>query len=257
MKRKELEEERGQFVVKANSMIQRNRYSLTLQQHRIILYLISKIKPDDTIDTWYTFDIKSLCEVCGIRVRGGYYYESIKADLRQLDKTDFYIMPNDEEWSIAWLGAVRMNKGDSTVKVRFHPNIEPFLFRLREFYTQYPLESVLAFKSSYSIRLYETLQSYISSRKLSRDIPQQVDLTLDEFRRCLDVQSYPRWADLDRHVLSKGVAEINTYSPDIHVSYTTRKTGRSVSAVVFTVEQPTPLASLTASRNRRQELDGY
>ena len=42
-----LEEERNQLVVKHNALIQKTRYSLNTQQQKIILYLISKIKPDD------------------------------------------------------------------------------------------------------------------------------------------------------------------------------------------------------------------
>lgn len=133
----------------------------------------------------------------------------------------------------------------------------PYLFQLKAFYTQYPLESILAFHSTYTVRLYELLRSYVYQSKLERGITQTVMIELSELRDNLDVDKYPKWYDFDRYVLAKAVAEINNYSTDIHVSYTTRKTGRSISAIVFAVEQPTPLAALTASRNRRQELDGY
>ena len=39
--------ERGQVVLKANSLIQKTRYSLSLQEQKIILYIISKLEPTD------------------------------------------------------------------------------------------------------------------------------------------------------------------------------------------------------------------
>lgn len=251
------DDERGQMVVKANALIQHSRYSLTLQQHKLLLYFISKIKPDDAVTTWYTADIKDICRVCGITMHGGYYHATIKQDLLKMTERSYGIMPNGETWTLSWLGDVRWSKGSTMVSVIFSPTMTPFLFALRAFYTQYPLEWVLALKTVYGLRLLELLLSYIYQSKLNRDIPQDVVLPLEQIRNDLDASAYSKWYDLDRYAIAKAVADINKYSPDIHVTYKPRKTGRSVSAVVFTVEQPTPIAALTASRNRREELDGY
>ena len=39
---------RKHLVIKANDLIQKSRFSLTLQQQKIVLYLISQIHPNDT-----------------------------------------------------------------------------------------------------------------------------------------------------------------------------------------------------------------
>ena len=36
------------LVVKSNELIRKNRFSLSLTEQRIVLYLISKIKPNET-----------------------------------------------------------------------------------------------------------------------------------------------------------------------------------------------------------------
>lgn len=258
MNRQKIEAERKQMVVKANALIQRSRYSLTLQQQRLLLFAISKIKPNDDPDTWYEFDLKELCDVCGIDTKTRCVYYDIFWDaLNVLLQRHRGIKLDGGHASISWLGDAETFEGNTRVRLRFNYFMAPYLFRLKEFYTQYSLESILAFHSTYSIRLYEVLLSYIYQSKLDRDISQTVEIKLADLREMLDVDAYPKWYDFDRYVLAKAVAEINNYSPDIHISYTTRKTGRSISAVVFTVEQPTPFAALTASRNRRQELDGY
>ena len=56
MSRQKTLADREQYVVKANDLIRKTRYSLTAQQQKIILFAISKIKPDDDITTKYTFD---------------------------------------------------------------------------------------------------------------------------------------------------------------------------------------------------------
>ena len=52
--------DRQQYVVKANSLI-RTRYRLTLQQQRLVLFCISKIRPQDMIGQEYTFTIEEIC----------------------------------------------------------------------------------------------------------------------------------------------------------------------------------------------------
>ncbi len=39
---------RNYKVVKSNDLIQKSRFNLSLQEQKIILYLISKVKPEDT-----------------------------------------------------------------------------------------------------------------------------------------------------------------------------------------------------------------
>ena len=47
MEQNEIDKAREQLVVKANEVIQKNRYSLNSVEQKIVIYLISKIKPDD------------------------------------------------------------------------------------------------------------------------------------------------------------------------------------------------------------------
>ena len=62
----ELAEERNQLVVKHNSLIQKTRYSLSTQQQKIILYLISKIKPDD--DELKEYDFVKVSRTCLVNI---------------------------------------------------------------------------------------------------------------------------------------------------------------------------------------------
>ena len=58
------------FVAKANDLIRKTRYNLTTQQQKIVLFAISKIKPNDPPETQYEISIDELCEACGIEIDG-------------------------------------------------------------------------------------------------------------------------------------------------------------------------------------------
>ena len=58
-------------VNKSNELIQRTRFNFSLQEQKIILYLISHITPYDKEFKLYEFNIQDFCKVCGIDADGG------------------------------------------------------------------------------------------------------------------------------------------------------------------------------------------
>ena len=62
---------RSYKVVKANSLIQQARFSLSSQEQKITLFIISKIKPEDAEFKEYKFGAQEFCRVCGIDYTGG------------------------------------------------------------------------------------------------------------------------------------------------------------------------------------------
>lgn len=217
--------EREEFVVMSNELIRNGQYDLTAQQLKIILYIISKIKPDDDVDTWYSIEIVDLCKCCGINItESGTYYTRLKADLKKLTFRTWFSLPgSDAEYSISWLGDVKISKGTGTVTIIFNPFMAPYLFKLKENYTQYELQKVLTFTSKYSIRMYILLKSFIYEDKLKKNIPQTVTLDIDKFRKSMVPKGYEEWRDFSKRILSVGVEEINAKSDEFHVELDTVK----------------------------------
>ena len=46
------------FVAKSNEIIQKSRFSMTVQQQKIMLFHISKIKPEDEPGELYTITVR-------------------------------------------------------------------------------------------------------------------------------------------------------------------------------------------------------
>lgn len=259
MSRQKTLADREQYVVKANDLIRRTRYSLTAQQQKIVLFAISKIKPDDDIDTEYTFNINELAEACGIKIRdGGYYYADLKRDLDTLTARQWCHMPDGVHMTVSWIGDAKIYEKDATIKIRFNPYMQPYLFDLKEKYTQYRLQSVLVFRGKYAIRLYEIMRSYTTQRALDEDIEKDITLTLEEFRIQFYLRdNYKRWVDIDRYVLKPAVSEINKRAEDIHVEYEPMRGDhtRAIEKINFIITRARVKQQYSALVERKANLD--
>ena len=101
--------------------------------------------------------------------------------------------------------------------VKEDTELKPYLINLKEHYTQYTLQEVLAMKSVYAIRIFEMIQ----------------DISVQEIKECCDcVDKYSTFSNFKVKVLDKAKEEINritTYCVD----YSYIKKARSVIAIRF------------------------
>lgn len=243
------------YVVKANDLIRHTRYNLTTQQQKIVLFAISKIKPNDDSRTWYEVSIPDICEACGINIdNGGYYYKVIKDDLLKLTNRLWIKLPDKREVTVAWISDAQIIPLSGTVHIRFHEMMAPYLFELKSRYTQYQLEDVLVFKGKYAIRLYEILRSYTTQEAIEKKIENEVMLSLEELRELLAIDGYKDWRNFERRILKSAVDEINEYSDKIHIDYDTYRTGRKIDKINFIITAAKPLQMLNARQGKRKRL---
>lgn len=236
------------FVAKSNEIIQHSRFSMTMQQNKVLLYLISKIRPEDTGSEVYEISIREFCQVCNIVEDSGKNIEDAKRALKAVADKSIWIKQGQDEILLRWLNRVKLKRGTACFEVTFHEDILPYLYDLREQYTQYSLENVLGMKSKYGIRLYELLKSY---EHMGKDIK----FTQDELRQRLDVHSYTRFPDFRRYVIDAAIEDINEYS-DIGVTYTTiNGAHRSTEYIIFTIKQPDVLEMCARLQRKRQRLE--
>lgn len=231
--------ERNYYVVKANDLITKSRYSLSLQQQKILLYLISQIKPEDDTNTIYELSINDFAKVCGYLEYNGYYYQSIKDDIKKLRDTSSWIeVEKDKEILFSWLNMVELNKNSGKIRISFHYSVAPYLFALREQYTQYNLYNVLCLTHKYSIRLYEFLSS-MRYRKV-------FEISIDELKRRIDAENYTSFGSFNQRVLKPAVYDINDFT-NLNIEYQYKKTGKAVSHIIFKFIEETA-DSYTVSR---------
>ena len=222
-----IEESRSMIVVKSNTLIQQTRYELSLQEQRILLYLISKIKPDDTEIKETEISIIDFCKVCGIDTQNKGIYSYVKSILKNLaDKSNWIEFEPDTETLVRWIDTLSIHKGSGTVKISLSRNLTPYLIGLRKQYTQIPLFNILPMKSKYGIRLYEILKSYanLGSKRIS----------IDELKKRLNAESYKDTSNFKKKVLFPALKDIERYG-DIKVSTIFIKTKNKITHIEFII----------------------
>ena len=239
MTREELAKQRTSKIIKANELIQRSRYDLTLRQQKLVLFLISRIQKTDTVDHVYHTSIREISEVCNFPNDGS--WTLIKKDLLKLTERKWGVTITGEEATISWIGDVIFPETGG-VDITFNKYMAPYLFQLHEQYTQMKLDDVLVFRCKYSVRLYEYIRSYAGQHRLEEDTetdiayhPVRITLSDQELRKRVEcVDQYPKWKEFHRSVLKKAVDEINRNNTDIHISYTTQESAQG-RLITFTV----------------------
>lgn len=229
----EIQNIRNYKVIKSNDLIQKSRFQLSLQEQKIILYLISKIKPEDMELKEYVFEINGFFRLCGLVDGGGENYKYIKQTLKELrDKSIWVTLDDGSETTMAWINSITMNKRSGAVKINIDERMKPYLLQLQERFTSYELLYTLAMRSQYSIRLYELFKSYEWRRRCKFDI--------DELKTIIFANKYIRFPDFKRKVLDIAMREINDLT-DIGVEYVIMKNGRRYGGIEFLIRTKTNL----------------
>lgn len=242
-------EYRSYKIVKANDLIQRSRFNLQMQEQKIILYLISKIKPEDIVLKEQIFQIRDFCKVCGLETDSGMTYNYIRQTLKDLrDKSVWVTLDDGSEVILSWIDTVKLNKQSGEVSIKISEMIKPYLLQLKEHYTQYELLYTLAMKSRYSLRLYELLKSYEYQHSKIFDI--------EELKKLLSADNYTRFPDFKRKVLDIAMYEINNLS-DLIIEYAIVKESRRFAKLQFSIKRKKELGEKAAMWAKiTEKIDG-
>lgn len=224
-------------VFKANDLIQKSRFNLSLQQQKIVLYLISQITQYDEEFKLYEFSIQEFCKICGISETGN--YGDIKSAIKDIADKSVWIKIENEETLLRWIEKPYVNRKSGIIKIRLDNDMKPYLLQLKENFTSYELIWTLHFKSKYTIRLYELIKSihFHELEEYTREYK------LEDLRRLLGAEKYDRWIHFKQRVLEPTIDEINNFS-DKNIEWTPIKKGKAVEKIRFTITTKDSLEAL-------------
>lgn len=230
-KPREIIEAQSQKAFIHNVLIQHTDKRLSLTEIKTILYIISKIKPNDKPNEEYTFSIKEFCQACNYGIDGGGRYDYVRDVLKELRKKDIVIHPTENTTLITgWFAEAELIKDRNEVIISFANKVKPYLFNLTKNFTDIWLECVLPMKSLYGVLLF----MYLSSVKYKGF---KHTLELDELRRLMGCQGkYEQSSDIRKYIIEPALKDINTFT-DLDVSYKFGKSGRKVVNVEFDVSE--------------------
>ena len=248
---------RQYLTIKSNDLIQKNRFELSLPEQKTVAYICSMIKPIDLKDSIqgipyqleYEFNIREYCKICGIDYDNGKNYLDIKFTLKRLSDRSMWLETETGEVLCRWLSKVWINKRSGIVKIRIDEDLAPYLFNLKEKFTQYQLYNILAMKSAFSVRIYELIKSYAYQKNKIFEINELKHLLMVD-----NVKSYERYPDFRRFVLEPAQKEINKLT-DLNISYEPITKGRKVVKIKFVIQYKDIMERLAAEQTVNNELD--
>ena len=231
------------IVKKSNVAVRKARYSLSLQQQKVLCYLISELKETDTHETVKVFDIKAFYDFMEV---GNKDYDKVRIALKALSDKSWWITDeNDNDILLRFLSTVRCNRRSGKVQIKFHEDMLPFLQNLKREFTQYKLWYTMTMRSEYSIRLYELLKSVAKK--------EMWEFQIDYLKKIFMCENYKQFNDFKKRVLEPAVNEINAKT-DINVSYELFKEGRAYKSIEFYIEEKNTMDRLSVDRQIRAEL---
>ena len=226
---------RALMVVKSNELIQKRMFDLTLEEQRLVLFALSKIRPDATsLAESIEFSIREFCSVCGL---SRYSYKGMRQFLKdtisKLATRNTWIENNGKKESlILWINSEGRTEIDGdTAYLHFSSKMEPYLVCLKSFYTQYPLMNILLLKSKYSIRLFELLASFENQGTFNMSIEY-----LRKHIGATDV-TYNNVTNFYRRILLPSIDEINRFTTLKIELFNLVKTGRKYTHIDFKVKE--------------------
>ena len=127
MERKKIKAERSLSVVRQNDIVQKARYKLDLVQQKTLMYLISKINSMKDVEFQeIDVDLKDLCEIMGIAYNGRSLKDFQDAIQKMADKS-LWVDTGPQLILMRWLQRVIIDKGSTTVTVKFDELMAPYL----------------------------------------------------------------------------------------------------------------------------------
>ena len=219
-----------QVVKKDNALIE-SRCNLTLNQQKLVLTVIAQIKREDDDFKKYFISIRDFKELMDLKSTA--IYSKIKQAAKDLRAKPLEIpLSENKILYTGWFSSILVdNEGE--VGFRFDPDLKPYLLQLQSRFTTYQLKNILFLKSKYSIRVYELLKQYENLKHRRFE--------LSELRELLFVKPtiYPVFSSFKKRVLEPAEKDINK-NTDISISYSTVKTGRKVTGIMFSIVSQGP-----------------
>lgn len=220
--------DRGNKVVFQHNKLIEAKYSLTLQEKRLLLWCLGDIKPGDTDTRSVMIPVREFCQVIGISPDSTYAsIKKIVVDFRNKSMTITDLEERTHTY-VGWLDHGKYHEKEGIIEIQFHRFLIPFLLDLKSNFTAIPLSQTLGLSSIYAIRMYELLKQYesIGERKIS----------LVELREFLGMfnEKLKRYADFKIKVLEIAQREL-LEKTDIRFEFEETKTVRRVTGLLFRI----------------------
>lgn len=222
----------GNYVVQSNSLVG-GRQALSINSAKIVRTAIMQVVRDDIDMKPYIVTIPELSEI--LNISRSNLYRDIDSITNEIMESHVDVRADSAEKvkfkKINWVSFIEY-QSDIGLAIKLNNDLKPYLLNLKEKYTQYTLDNILAMKSIYAIRIFELLQEKI----LLKLIPLNgldICMLIDYIRECCDCEDkYLKFSHFKSRVLDSAMKEINRVTL-YHVEYLCLKKGKKIDRILF------------------------
>ena len=235
--RQELTFDTNNYVVMANNMLMHSASNLTLDELKLLRFIIMQTKKCDKELYEFELSAKDFAKLLEVNIKTNDLYKRLQTMVKHLMQEVIYIGDDSQKkWVMFhWVDVCRYDNGKVTIKIS--DELKPFLVELRGNFTRYQLSEIISFKSSYAIRIYEILNSYMNENNLPyADNAVEISISVEELRKNTDtVNKFERPYDFKKKVVDTAIREINDKSK-YHITATPYKSGKAIVGFDFLIE---------------------
>ena len=235
--RQELTFNTDNYVVMANDMMAHSASNLSLNELKLLRFIIMQTKKGDKELFEFELSAKDFAELLEVNIKTKDLYKRLQTMVKHLMQEVIYIGDDSKKkWIMFhWVDVCRYDNGKVAIKIS--DELKPFLTELRGNFARYQLSEIISFKSTYAIRIYEILNSYLNENNLPHaDVAIEISISVEELRKATDTTAkFERPYDFKRKVVDKAVNEINSKSK-YHVTATPYKDGKTIKGFEFLIE---------------------
>ena len=214
-------------VTKANYLVEAS-YSLTLQEQRLILACLSKIDSRAEPAKEITLLASEYSELMNVDIKNA--HRELQKASQKLYERSIVVKDPEKIKEFRWIQKkIHYQKGEGKIKLFWSDDVLTYIGQLKRRFTTYRLADVASLSTSYSIRLYELLMQFNSTKQRS--------ISVDDFRSLFQLNDkYPLFRDLNKRVIKPAVKEINS-SSNLEVFYSTTKKGKNIVELHFDFQE--------------------
>jgi plasmid replication initiation protein len=224
--------DQGKLIVTQANKLAEASYSMTLEEKRVVLLIVSLVRKEDGDFKTYRIPITDIRDY--LALRSNKLYDDIKRIADALMSRVLHIQEEGGGWlKVGWLSSARYVPNGcrgaemACLEVCFSPEMRPYLLELKAHFSSYMLQNVAGLRSFYSIRLYELLQS---RRRLKSAMFEVATL-----RKILKAENkYANYKDFRARVILTAQAELAAKT-DLAFDFVEKRRGRKVLSVTFRI----------------------
>lgn len=210
---------------------------LTINEQRLVLYMLSLVKPSDKDFRTYRISIRELANILGLKHKDLYkeFDRAAEGLMRKLIKwIDPEYTKGKKYIMVAWCSYAARIPGEGYVEMRFDPALKPFLLALKGNFTIWgDRRSVIRLKSHYALRIYQFIK--YNQGLATVDGRKSAIVDLEWFKEYLAIPegSYSLFGNFKLKVLKPAQKDIREKT-DVEFEFRQIKKGRKVYKLEFT-----------------------